>query len=367
MTEIIPPVSGTSRGEELAGRIVGSLTAGAELLTIELGRRLGLYTALFELGSTTADELASTAGIAPRYAAEWLEQQAAAGLIDVALPGDAVTREYLLPGAHVPVLVDATHPLSIAGAAGMLAGFGATLSDVEGAFRSGEGVGFAEYGEPIRHGIASINRPSFTHLMGDWINSMPDIAARLQFGGIVLDAGCGVGWSTIALATAFPGATIVGIDTDTASIVEARSNATLAGVADRVTFVEANVSDESAIRSPFDEDYALVTVFEALHDMGEPVKALEAFRGVLAPGGAVFVADELVADEFVAPAGDMERVQYAASVLHCLPATMAESTAIANGTVLRAPTVEAWASRAGFASFSRLPISHEFWQFYRMH
>jgi ubiquinone/menaquinone biosynthesis C-methylase UbiE len=365
-TELVPPRPVTSRGEELAERIIGSLTAGSELLTIELGRRLGLYRALFDLGPATASELATHADIAPRYAREWLEQQAAGGILDVATSGDPESREYLLPAAHVPVLVDQTHPLSVVGAGGMLAGFGTALPEVERAYRSGEGVGFAEFGDPLRDGIAMVNRPMFTHSMRDWIRELPDIAARLDLGGVVLDAGCGVGWSTIALATAFPGAMIVGADTDTASIVEARGNARLAGVADRITFIEVNVSDPMSIRSPFDEDYTLVTVFEALHDMGEPIRALASFRGVLAPGGAVFVADELVADEFTAPAGEIERLQYAASVLHCLPATMAESTAIANGTVLRAPTVHGWAREAGFTGAERLDIENDFWQFYRI-
>jgi SAM-dependent methyltransferase len=356
----------TSRGEELVGRLIGSATAAAEMLTIELGRRLGLYRTLFESGAVNAAEFAEAAGIAPRYAREWLEQQAAAGIVDVAAPGDAQTREYLLPGAHVPVLVDEVHPFNLIGAAGLIAGFGTALPEVEAAYRSGEGVRFHRFGDELREGIAALNRPSFTHSMRDWVEAVPGIAQRLDAGGVVLDAGCGLGWSTIALAKAFPKATIVGADADTASIVAARANAQLAGVADRVTFVEANAADETTLRSPFQEDYTLVTVFEALHDMGEPIRALDTFRTVLAPGGAVLVGDERVGDEFTAPAGEVERMMYASSVLHCLPATMAESTSVASGTVLRAPTVLDWASRAGFDQAEVLGIEHPFWQFYRM-
>lgn len=358
--------AGASRGEQLAERIIVGATLGSELLTIDLGRRLGLYHALFDLGPTVASEFAMAAGIAPRYAREWLEQQAAAGILDIVTPGDAETREYLLPGAHVPVLIDPVHPLNVIGAATMFSGLGLALPDVAEAYRSGEGVSFARFGDELRDGIAQLNRPSFHYGLKSWIQTMPDIAARLEYGGVVLDAGCGVGWSTIALALAYPAARIVGADTDTASIVDARANAREAGVADRVTFVEVNVSDESTIRSPFGEDYALVTVFEALHDMGEPIRALGSFRGVLADGGAVLVADERVADEFTAPAGDIERLQYAVSVLHCLPATMAESAEVASGTVLRAPTVRGWAASAGFASTTILPIENPFWRFYRM-
>lgn len=355
-----------SRSERLAERLIGSLTAGSELLTVELGRRLGLYRVLYDSGSITASEFAVAAGVAPRYAREWLEQQAAAGILDVAFAGDAESREYLLPAAHVPVLVDETHPFNLIGAAGMLAGFGIALPAVADAYRSGQGVGFARFGDELRDGIAAVNRPGFEHELAAWVEAVPGAADRLRSGGVVLDAGCGAGWSTIALAKAFPLATVVGADTDTASIVEARANAQAAGVADRVTFIEVNASAASTIRSPFHEDYALVTVFEALHDMGEPIQALAAFRSVLAPGGQVLIADERVADEFTAPAGEIERLQYAASVLHCLPATMAESTAVASGTVLRAPTVRAWAQQAGFSTTEVLDIEHPFWRFYRL-
>ncbi|MEV0565007.1 hypothetical protein [Dactylosporangium sp. NPDC050588] len=112
-------------------------------------------------------------------------------------------------------------------------------------------------------------------------------------------------------------------------------------------------------------DYALVTIFEALHDMGDPAGVLRTVRGLLAPGRAVLVADERVADEFTAPAGEIERLQYAFSVLHCLPATMAEDPVEAAGTALRAPTVARWAAQAGL-SCTVLPIEHDFWRFYRL-
>ena len=112
--------------------------------------------------------------------------------------------------------------------------------------------------------------------------------------------------------------------------------------------------------------FDLVTVFEALHDMGRPVHALAAFRGLLRPGGALLVADERVADEFRADADPIERMLYAMSVLHCLPATTAESGAVANGTVLRAPTLRRWASSAGFGRVDVLDIENPFWRFYRI-
>ena len=107
-------------------------------------------------------------------------------------------------------------------------------------------------------------------------------------------------------------------------------------------------------------------MFEALHDMGEPIEALRGLRGLLAPGAPVLVADERVEDVFTAPAPDVERFQYAYSVLHCLPATMAESTSVASGTVLRVPMVRQWARDAGYAALEALSIENGFWRFYRL-
>lgn len=361
---------------EFAEQLVGMLASATTLLTVELGRRLGLYRALRERGPMTADALARTTGVAPRYAREWLEQQAAAGILGVGPAGaSAAERRFSLPAQHAPVLVDETHPAHTAPVAGLLAGVALAFPEVVADFRQGRGVAFDEYGAELRHGLGALNRPGFTHELRAWVEILPDRAAALDAGGTVLDAGCGTGWSTIALATAFPEARIVGLDLDVASIEEAREHAAAAGVADRVAFLVGNAGDAATVRaaaaaigqgSAEAAGFDLVTVFEALHDMGRPVDALVAFRELLRPGGALLVADERVADEFHAEADPVERMLYAMSVLHCLPATTAESDTVANGTVLRAPTVRRWAAAAGFGRVDVLPIENPFWRFYRI-
>ena len=358
---------------EFAEQLVGMLGGATTLLTIELGRRFGLYRALHDYGPMTASALARITGAAPRYAREWLEQQAAAGILAArdAEPNDEA-RCFSLPAHHVPVLVDETHPAHAAPVAGLLAGIALAFPEVVADFRQGRGVAFDEYGAELRQGLGALNRPGFIHEMRTWVDTLPDRAAALDAGGgTVLDAGCGVGWSTIALATAFPEARIVGLDLDVASIEEAREHAAAAGVADRVAFLVGDAGDPTtllAAAAAIDAEpgFDLVTVFEALHDMGRPVHALAAFRGLLRPGGALLVADERVADEFHADAEPVERMLYAMSVLHCLPATTAESAAVANGTVLRAPTLRRWAAAAGFGRLDVLDIENPFWRFYRI-
>lgn len=360
------PLTSPSAGEALNERLFAAMLSGLELLSVELGRRLGLYRTLADGGPASVDEFARRAGIAERYAREWLEQQAAAGFLAVIEAGDAAHRRYALPDEHRGVFVDETDPMHFTGGAMMLTGVALTLPAVAAAFRTGEGVEYADFGAEVRGGIATLNRPAFHHDLRGWVDTMPDIAARLDAGGAVLDAGCGVGWSSIALARAFPEARIVGVDLDAASIAEARRNAEAEGVAERIRFVEGNGSDGTALRSHAEGGYALVTVFEALHDMGDPVGALSAFREVLEPGGAVLVADEGVDEEFAAPASEVDRLNYAFSALHCLPATMAEASHTANGTVLRPDTVRRWAADAGFGSAATLPVENPLWHFYRL-
>lgn len=362
-----------------AEQLIAMLGGATELLTIELGRHFGLYRTLHEHGPITAGRLAAFAGIAPRYAREWLEQQAAAGHIGVEEPGGSgVEPRFHLPEHHVPVLVDETHPAHAAPVSGLLAGVALAFPELVADFRHGRGVAFEEYGAQLRHGLGALNRPGYLLAMRDWVEQLPDRAAVLDAGGTVLDAGCGVGWSTIGLAMAFPNARIVGVDLDEASIQEARENALDAGVADRVEFVLGNAADAGAVeraaasaRAAADgvdaaSGFDLVTVFEALHDMGRPIHALAGFRALLRPGGALLVADERVADEFHPDAEPVERMLYAMSVLHCLPATTAESGTVANGTVLRLPTLRRWAAEAGFGRIDVLDIEHPFWRFYRI-
>jgi ubiquinone/menaquinone biosynthesis C-methylase UbiE len=358
------PEAAQHRSDALAERLLGSLIGGMELLTVHLGDRLGLYAALHSRGPATSADLAQRAGITERYAREWLEQQAAAGFIDLAQDtGEATTRRFVLPAAHVGVLLDTDDPTYLVGAAHQLAGAALPLPAVADAYRTGEGVGYAAYGQQMRHGIAALNRPMFAADLAGWLATMPDVTARLRSGGRVLDAGCGEGWSAITLARAFPQAHVHGVDMDEASIAEARENAAAAGVSDRVTF---EVADVATITAPGGARFDLACVFEALHDMGEPIEALRRMRRVLAPGAPVLVGDERTAEEFTAPAEQIERLQYAFSVLHCLPATIAESTAIANGTVLRTSTVRQWGEQAGFSSVEVLPIENDFWRFYRL-
>jgi SAM-dependent methyltransferase len=349
------------RTDALAERLLGATLGALELFSIYLGTELGLYHAMTQNGPLTYGELADRAGIAPRYAREWLEQQAVAGLLDVE---QIDPRRYRLAPDHARVLAAPDDPAHVAPFAHMLAGIGGVLPRVADAYRAGSGVPYAAYGRAFRHGQGYINRPAFTHeLPSDWLAAMPDVVARLESAqhAQVVDLGCGQGWSTLAIAGAFLDAWVDGLDIDAASVADARQHAIQAGLEGRVRFLEGGASALAA-HGPYD----LVLILETLHDITDPVGALRAARAALAPGGTVLVVDERVADAFTAPGDEVERMMYGWSVTHCLPSQLAEQPSAALGTVMRAGTVRDLAADAGYTRVEVLDVDNDFFRLYRL-
>ncbi len=336
-----------------------------DLFGVYVGDRLALYRALADAGPLTSSGLAQAAGIHERYAREWLEQQAATGILEVDdAEADAHQRRFSIPAGHDEVLLEETS-LNYAAPFGMVfAGAVRPLDELLAAFRSGDGVPYEHYGADLYEGQEAFTRPMFTHLLGvEWLPAVPDVHERLlaQPGARVADVACGCGWSSIGIARAYPLVTVDGIDLDAASIAKARGNLEGTEVAGRVTFHERDAADEELAGK-----YDLVTIFEALHDMSYPVDVLRALRGMLDDGGSVIVGDELTEDSFQAPAGDLERFYYGFSILHCLPVGMVGEKPAGTGTVMRTDTVRRYAEEAGFGDFEVLPIENDFWRFYRL-
>lgn len=362
MTVTATPATDTDAREALSERLFESLLGGMELLTVQVGLSTGLYARLAE-GPATPAELSRRTGLDERYVREWAEQQAATELIDVDdAAAEADARRYRLSAPHAEVLLDPTSLHHLAPAAPLMVSLGRCTPAVVEAFATGGGVAYADYGAEIRQGIAGFNRPMVTAELGDvWMPATGHVHQALLEAEAprILDLGCGLGWSSVALARTYPHAVVRGVDLDPDSVAEARTIAAEAGVADRVSFTLADArSFEPA------ETFDLVTCFETLHDMGDPVGALRTARRVLAPGGHVLIGDDLGAEQFTVAADPFERLAYAFSVLHCLPATRAEDPVHAHGTVVRPGDALGWIADAGFSHGEVLDIDNEMWGFY---
>jgi hypothetical protein len=349
----------TERRDALVERLFGATLGAMDIIAVYLGVRLGLYRTLADRGASSSEELAEAAGLNERYVREWLEQQATTGILDV-----DDERRYTLPPGHDEALLDEASLNYAAPFGKLIVACVRPIDEVLEAFRSGNGVPYADYGPDLHEGQAEFTRPIFDQLLGsEWFPAIPDVHERLQADppARVADVACGQGYSTLAIARAYPKAQVDGIDLDDASIAAARENLAGSGVEDRVTFQHRDAADPE-----LEDRYDLVYIHEALHDMSYPVEVLRACRGLLGEGGSVVVGDERVPDEFTASGDDIERMYYGFSILHCLPVGMVGDGAAGTGTVMRAGTVQRYAEEAGFGGFEILPIENDFYRFYRL-
>jgi 2-polyprenyl-3-methyl-5-hydroxy-6-metoxy-1,4-benzoquinol methylase len=349
----------SERRDALVERLFGSTLGALDVLAVYVGVRLGLYRALADLGPSTSEELADTAELNERYVREWLEQQATTGILEV-----DDERRFALPPGHDEALLDESSLNYIAPVGKLVVGCVRPIDAVLDAFRSGEGVPYADYGADVHEGQAEFTRPMFEQLLGsEWFPKIPEVHERLRSEppARVADVACGQGHSTLAIARSYPKAQVDGIDLDQASIAAAQENLAGSGVEDRVTFHNRDAADAG-----LQGQYDLVYMHESLHDMSYPVDVLRACRGLLGQGGLVVVADERVPDTFTASGDDVERLCYGFSVLHCLPVGMVGEGAAGTGTVMRADTVRRYAEEAGFGGFEVLPIENVFYRFYRL-
>jgi 2-polyprenyl-3-methyl-5-hydroxy-6-metoxy-1,4-benzoquinol methylase len=342
----------------LGDRMLRNMAGALELYTVYLGERLGLYRALAQDGPATAADLAARTGTTERYVREWLEQQAVCGLLTVNDPAVAPPdRQFSLPAGHVPVLADPDDIGYRAHNGTEIARAARSLPDLVEAFRAG-GAPPPQPWAP--EGRPDYNRSTFLQLLGrSWLPAIGVVDERLRRtpGARVADLACGAGWSSIAIALAYPLVHVDGFDLDTDVIAAARHNAAEAGVADRVTFHPSSADTLSG-------QYDVVTILEGLHDMARPVSALRVARKALNSPGWVVVADELVEDEFTAPASLLEQYHYGWSVVGCLPAVMGDQQTAATGAVMRPATLRRYASEAGFADTEVLPVDAGTLRFY---
>ena len=354
-----------ARRDAFVDRLLQSTSGVFDIFTIYIGDRLGFYKELSSNSFLNSVELADRTGTQERYVREWLEQQTVTGILEVEdVKVAASERRFRLPAGHREILVERDSLNYLAPLSQLVVGAVSPIGSVLEAFKNGGGVPYSDYGADLREGQAGINRSLFLQELGqEWLPSIPDIHQRLQEkpAAKVADIGMGAGWSSIGIAQTYPDVLIDGYDLDEASVELARNNALEVGLNGRLNF---HISDASDIE--LNGRYDLVTIFEALHDMSDPVAALRSARRLVDQNGAVLVVDERVGDEFTPTGNDVEWMMYGWSVLHCLPAGMAKQPSAGTGTVMRTATLKRYAREAGFRDVEILPIENFFFRVYRL-
>ena len=324
---------------EFVGKTLADLGGAFSVPLVRIGDRLGLYRALHEQGPMTADELAVKTGVAERYAREWLSHQAASTYLSY----DAVTARFALPPEHAMVLVDENSPVYLQGAFDLATVMMENQSLVEPAFRTGKGVGWGAQSRCLFCTVGRFFRPSYQNaLVQSWLPALDGLVSELESGGSVADVGCGHGFSTVIMAKAFPNATFVGYDFHPDSIAEARRHAEQHGVSTNTRFEVALASDFPG------KDLDLVTFFDCLHDMGDPLGAARHVRETLKPDGRWMIVEPAAADRLEDNLNPVSRLYYAASTMICVPTSLDQPIGTALGAQAGLDKLSSTITQAGF-------------------
>jgi SAM-dependent methyltransferase len=325
-------------------RFVGDLGAAMAAGNIVVGDRLGLYRALAD-GPLRPQELAERTGTAPRYVDEWLRGQAAGGYVEY----DPETGNYRLTEEQAFALTDPDGPLFVPGAFQLAVAALRSEPEITRAFRTGAGVGWHTHDTDVFAGCERFFRPGYSaNLIGSWLPALDGVVAKLRDGALVADIGCGFGASSILMATEYPKATVVGSDYHAESVEAAAKRAAEAGLDGRVRFEVA--SAQTFTGGPFD----LVTTFDALHDMGDPVGAARHVRQQLAAGGTWMIVEPFAGTTVGDNLNPVGRVFYSFSTFLCVPNALSQEGGFSLGAQAGEEPMRRIVTDAGFSGFRRV-------------
>ena len=309
------PILDPATLDALVGKAVSELAAGYGGLMIDIGHKLGLYKAMAGRGPLTSQEVARAAGCAERYVREWLNGQAAGGYVAY----HPASQTYELTPEQAFLLADEKSPVFMPPIWEVVAAaWGDEAKTVE-AMRTGRGVSWGEHDGRLYCGVAAFYRNGYrASLVAEWLPALDGVVAKLEAGARVADIGCGHGHSTLLMAEAFPNSRFFGIDTHGKSIEAAQTHAREAGLADRVTFLQADA--KAALPGPFD----LACFFDCLHDLGHPVEAAARVREALAEDGTLLLVEPNAADKVEDNLNPVGRIYYSGSTWLCCAHAISE-------------------------------------------
>jgi SAM-dependent methyltransferase len=344
MTTTSTPTIDGARLEAFVGQAVTDMGAAISGLLLHIGDRLGLYKAMAGAGPMTSAELAQRTGTTERYVREWLGNQAAGGYVVY----DPADRTYELPAEQAMVLADEDSPVFLAGAFETIASCYADHEVSVEAFRTGAGVGWHAHDGRLFSGVVRLFRPGYAaYLVDGWLPALDGVVDKLRAGAHVADVGCGLGASTVIMAQAFERSTFVGFDIHEPSIQAARAAAAKAGVHERARFAVATAKELPL------QDYDLVCMFDALHDMGDPVSAARRIRQALAPDGTLLLVEPNAGDALEQNLNPVGRTYYGLSTVICTPASLAQEVGLGLGAQAGERQIAAVLQEAGFGRVRR--------------
>ena len=337
-----PPVIDEDKLMSFVFRAIDEVGATLNSALVVMGDRLGYYRALADHGPLSSASLAEITQTEEHYAREWLNAQAAGSYLEY----DPATGTYTLPPEYAIALTDETSPAFLPGFFQIAYGTVRDADQVFAAARSGNGLGWHEHNTDVHSGCERFFRPGYNaYLVSTWLPALEGVTDKLERGAKVADIGCGHGASTVLMAQAYPQSTFVGSDYHEPSIETARRRAAEAGVEDRVTFEVASATAFSG------QGYDLVTTFDALHDMGDPIGAASHVRQCLAADGTWMVVEPAAGDRPEQNFNPVGRAYYGFSTLLCTPASLSQDVGLALGTQAGPSRINDVTTSAGFSRF----------------
>jgi SAM-dependent methyltransferase len=343
-TPNLTPALDESKLNAFMGQAVQDMGAAMHASLVVVGDKLGLYKAMAGAGPMTPAQLASKSSTDERYVREWLNANAASGYVTY----DAANKTYTLPPEQALALAVEDSPAFLPGAFQMIGALMRDVPKITEAFRTGRGVGWHEHDPELFQGTERFFRPNYAaNLVSSWLPSLTGVTAKLEAGARVADVGCGHGSSTILMAKAFPKSTFFGFDYHPASIEWAKKAAKDEGVGERITFEVASAKDFPGA------DYALVTFFDCLHDMGDPTGASKHVRSTLAPDGSWMIVEPFANDRVEDNLNPIGRVFFSASTMVCTPASRSQEVGLALGAQAGEARMREVVLGGGFSEFRR--------------
>ena len=339
------PVINEDKLNAFMGQVVGELGATVNAGLIVIGDRLGLYKAMAQAGPITSVELAEKTGCAERYVREWLNAQAAGGFVEY----NPETERYLLPPEQALALANEDSPAFVCGAFELATATLKSGPEIESAFQTGAGFGWHQHDSGVATGCERFFRPGYNaNLVSSWLPALEGVEGKLGVGAKVADVGCGLGASTRLMAEAYPRSRFTGFDYHPESIELARRKAKDAGLQDRAQF-------EVAAAATFPgRGYDLITMFDCLHDMGDPVGAARHARQALASDGTWLIVEPIAGERIEQNLNPVGRAYYAFSTFLCTPNSLSQDVGLALGAQAGEARIRDVATAGGFTRFHRV-------------
>jgi SAM-dependent methyltransferase len=333
--------------DEQALKIYSWAAGAASLRMAYYGTRLGLFEALTaEPDGLTLDELIERSGLDARYIRAWARTSVAGELLSYDAASGRLTMAPFMEG----LLLDDSDFQYMAGLVTSNAVESRLADRVCEAFRAGEGIPFAEYGQEMVETIHAFSKAAYElFLPAVLLPEIPELTARLANGGTVLELGCGAGAGLVSLARALPETTVTGLDPDPTSIALARERVDAAGLSERVHAEEMRAEDLTS-EDAFDFIYIQIS----LHEMDDPRIVLANARRALKDDGLLLITEIRGAERLEDCTGTYNTVLSAIDLFYEVPQAIAKG-GLGVGFFSRAD-VEAMAAEAGLSGLRELHL-----------